>query len=103
MIRKSTLQAGAGLREGRVAVTFELPATLLATEVAVVGEFNDWNPRTHRLAQDHDGAWRLSLELQRGRRYEFRYLVDGREWVNDWAADDYVPNRSGGFNSVLSL
>jgi len=82
-------------------VTFELPATLWAGDVAVVGEFNGWNPHSHRLAQDRDGAWRLSLELEPGRRYEFRYLVDGREWANDWAADDYVPNRSGGFNSVL--
>ncbi len=97
MIRKETTSPA----KGRVAVTFELPATLWAHEVALVGEFNGWNPCSHRLAQGYDGAWRLAVELERGRRYEFRYLVDGREWANDWAADDYVPNRSGGFNSVV--
>lgn len=85
----------------RVSVTFELPASLWASEVAVVGEFNGWDPRSHRLAQGPDGTWRLSLDLEGGRRYEFRYLVNGKSWANDWAADDYVPNRSGGFNSVL--
>lgn len=101
MIRKEMSEAPVAAQGERVRVTFELPATLWAGKVAVVGEFNGWNPSSHLLAQGHDGAWRLSVEMERGRHYEFRYLVDGREWANDWSADDYVPNRSGGFNSVL--
>ena len=42
------------------------------------------------------------MQLDRHRRYQFRYLLNGTQWFNDWAADDYVPNRSGGFNSVVS-
>lgn len=102
MIRKERGTSHAGARQGKVAVVFELPATLWADEVAVVGEFNGWDPAAHRLLQDRDGTWRLSVELERNRKYEFRYLLNGAEWVNEWSADDYVPNRSGGFNSVVT-
>jgi hypothetical protein len=35
--------------------------------------------------------------------YRFRYLVDGRSWENDWAADLYVPNGYGGDDSVVDV
>lgn len=38
-----------------------------------------------------------------GQRYRFRYPVDGREWLNDWHADDYVENSCGSDNSVVDL
>jgi len=39
--------------------------------------------------------------LSAGREYQFRYLVDGQDWYNDWQADKYVPNNFGGDNSVV--
>jgi hypothetical protein len=36
-----------------------------------------------------DANWQVTVELKGGLRYRFRYLVDGKEWVNDWHADDY--------------
>ena len=38
-----------------------------------------------------------------GREYTYRYLVNGEEWHNDWAADRYVPNEFGTDNSVVNL
>ena len=78
-----------------------MPATLWADQVAVVGEFNDWDPSAHLLSQSRDGTWKVSLALDKHRRYEFRYLLNGTDWLNEWSADEYVPNRSGGFNAVL--
>ncbi len=83
-------------------VTFELPATLWADEIAVVGEFNDWDPSAHRLARDPDGVWRLTLLLDGHRRFQFRYLVDGAHWANEPFADGLVPSRSGGYNSIVA-
>lgn len=102
MIKKDTSPGGASSHNDKVSVTFELPATVWANQVAVVGEFNGWDPTAHPLQQERDGTWRLSVQLDRHRRYQFRYLLNGTQWFNDWAADDYVPNRSGGFNSVVS-
>jgi hypothetical protein len=38
--------------------------------------------------------------LPAGRRYQFRYLVDG-QWRTDYHADGYASNEYGSQNSVL--
>ena len=88
---------------GKVLVEFELPPAIWADQVNLVGDFNDWSEASHPMTPDRpDGTWHITLELERGRRFQFRYLVDGSEWHNDWKADDYVPNPYGGTNSVVS-
>jgi len=97
MIRK-TLSA----HSNKIVVRFELPSAIWADSVCLVGDFNNWNQRSHPLIRDrYDGTWYIILELERGKEYQFRYLVNGREWHNDWHADRYVPNPYGGTNSVV--
>jgi hypothetical protein len=43
-----------------------------------------------------------SLLLAGGRRYAFRYHVDGH-WFNEPEADDEVPNPHSGTDSVIDL
>ncbi len=87
----------------RVRVTFELPESTWADSVHLVGDFNGWNQASHPLIQDqHNPNWHISLELEANREYEFRYLLDGTQWVNDYHAHGYAPNAYGGDNSVVS-
>jgi 1,4-alpha-glucan branching enzyme len=76
-------------------VTFSVPAESAggAKEVRVVGDFNAWNIADDacKLTKKKDGSWSLTLDLETGREYQFRYLLDGTRWENDWAADKYVP------------
>ena len=90
-----------GPRPGTVEVTFELPSWVDASEVAIVGEFNDWSPDANRVARAEDGSFRATVVLPAGQRYRFRYLIDGERWENDWRADDYWPNQFGGDDSVV--
>ena len=48
-----------------------------------------------------DGRFKTTLDLEKDREYQFRYLVNGSEWHNDWEADKYVPNPFSGDNSVV--
>ncbi len=90
-------------RPRKVQVTFELPPAIWADHVNLVGDFNDWDEQSHPMTPDRkDGTWHITLELEKGKRFQFRYLVNGSEWHNDWKADDYVPNPFGGTNSVVS-
>lgn len=90
--------------DGDVAlVSFELPSVVAATSVSVCGEFNDWSPDAQPLARLEDGRFRAVVPLAGGRRWRFRYLLDGQRWENDWAADDYVPNGYGSHDSVVDL
>ena len=87
---------------GETLVTFRLPADVGATTASVVGEFNDWSPDAHRMRREDD-AYNAVIPLTPGRAYRFRYLLDGERWLNDWAADAYVPNEFGGDDSVVDL
>jgi predicted flap endonuclease-1-like 5' DNA nuclease len=87
-------------------VTFILPleAARGATQILLIGDFNGWNPDEGVKMQVNKSEYQATLELEAGRAYEFRYLVDGATWVNDWDADDYVPSPFMGIdNSVVRL
>ena len=50
------------------------------------------------------GEFKTTVDLEKGQNYEFRYLIDGNKWANDWEADAYVPNMmTFEENSVVSL
>ncbi len=80
-------------------VTFEIvPAD--AESVDLVCESNGWDPIA--MKKNRKGAFRAKVRLPREREFEFRYLVDGKAWVNDDEADAYRPNKFGDCNGVLS-
>jgi 1,4-alpha-glucan branching enzyme len=82
-------------------VTFHLPKEVEAKRANLVGEFNDWDETADPMKKVK-GVWKTTLELDQGKAYEFRYLVNGSEWHNDDAADRYVPNDVGSENSVVT-
>ena len=85
-------------------VTFRLPrqAAPAAERVALVGEFNDWNPTATPMIRLKNGEFKVTLNLDVGREYGFRYLIDDRVWENDWEADKYVASGiDGSENSVV--
>jgi 1,4-alpha-glucan branching enzyme len=102
--RKAMIIKGPAKQADHVRVTFVLPSTMWAEKVSLVGEFNDWDtsatPMTHNRT---DANWKASVDLPAGRRYRFRYLVDGKEWLNDWHADDHLENPYGSYDSVVDL
>ena len=85
-------------------VTFEVSADIVngAKSVSLVGDFNEWNPTA--LKKQKDGAFKASVELEKGKEFAFRYLVDNENWINDDAADKYIPSGvSFEENSVVVL
>ena len=86
--------------------TFKLPkaATKSAKTVHIVGEFNSWKTSTTPLKKSKNGEFSVTLDLKKGREYQFRYLLDGVTWENDWNADKYVPSFFGDSdNSVVTV
>ena len=84
--------------------TFTLPieAAPEAKSVAIVGEFNDWDlDGGVKMKKQKNGIFKAIVELETGKEYQFRYLIDGETWENDWEADKYVASPFGGENSVV--
>jgi 1,4-alpha-glucan branching enzyme len=90
------------LGNGKVEVTFTMPALEGVTRLYVVGDFNNWSIVSHPMTRAADGAWGITLPLDEKRDYQFRYFDNNGHWHNDWQADAYVPNNFGGDNSVVS-
>lgn len=61
-------------------VTFALSAPAAAS-VAVVGDFNDWDPRAIPLERNRS-QWTVTLQLKPG-RYRYSFVVDGTRWQAD--------------------
>lgn len=88
-----------------IKVTFRIPKDLApsAAEVRVVGEFNNWNTACEPMKKLKSGEFTAVLSFPRGENFQFKYLLNEDEWLNDPEADAYVANEFGQENSVLTL
>ncbi len=86
-------------------VTFTLPGAAApeAETVCLLGEFNNWSRDATPMQRQKNADFSVTLELETGRSYRFRYLIDDTRFENDWAADRYIPNPYGGEDSVVDL
>lgn len=85
----------------RVILSLEAPT---AESVAVVGDWNGWDSKSHQMNDaDRDGVWELSLRLERGKEYQYQFLIDQEKWVPDPHAPLQVDDGFGGTNSILDI
>jgi 1,4-alpha-glucan branching enzyme len=87
-------------------VTFRISKEVgnLTGTAHVVGEFNNWDSFSTPMKKLKTGAFTTTLDLEKGREYQFRYLLDNKIWENDGDADKYVPTPFGDCeNSVVAL
>ena len=54
-------------------VTFRLPAEVEASQVTVLGEFNEWTPDVHLMSRDDSGFF-VDVPIATGKAHHFRYL-----------------------------
>ncbi|MEL6969132.1 MAG: glycoside hydrolase family 13 [Bacteroidota bacterium] len=86
-------------------VTFSLTKEQVGkkAEVRVLGSFNDWSWDKGLAMKSGKKGYSASIELAAGTTYEFRYLVNGQDWFNDEAADDYQPTPFFSHNCAIAL
>lgn len=61
-----------------------------AEEAALAGDFNGWDNVPMKKLKS--GDFTVTLDLEKDNKYQFKYLLDGKEWQNDWEADEYSPS-----------
>ncbi len=75
-------------------VTFILPADVVAnaTSGIILGEFNNWNDsQAPSLKKQKDGSMKATMQLEAGKTYQYRYLLNDGRWVNDNTANSFIP------------
>lgn len=100
-IRKQFLK-----RKSVCKVTFKVPEEIgnTATLAHVVGDFNDWSTSATPMKRLKNSGFSVTVDLDIGRSYQFRYLLGQDTWENDPDADDHVSTPFGDSqNSVINL
>jgi hypothetical protein len=80
-------------------VTFSLSAGD-AHRVALVGEFNGWNPASTPMTRNTDGHWAVRLRIPPG-RHTYAFVVNDSTWVADPIAARAPEHWFGDPRSVL--
>ena len=93
-----TRSVGAVSDNAAVRVQFVLVAPD-AKSVAVVGDFNDWNPSATPL-ESARGMW-SSEEVVTAGRHDYAFVIDGTRWIADPSAPRAPADELGGGYSVL--
>jgi 1,4-alpha-glucan branching enzyme len=70
--------------------------------VSVVGDFNDWQPGVTTF-RGRGSIRSATVEVERGRRYAFRYVTEAGEWIDDEESDGYERNEEGVLTGVVDL
>ncbi len=81
----------------------ELPEKYEVETAHLVGDFNDWDRESMPMEYLKNGDFKVSLDLEPGEKYEFRYLLNSEEWFNEWEADEYILGGFGEDNCVLEI
>ena len=72
-----------------------------AASVALVGDFNDWDPARSPMQTAH-GVWATVVQLAPG-RYRYAFLVNGVEWRADPSAPAAKDDEFGTPSSVVTV
>jgi serine protease AprX len=72
-----------------------------ARDVALAGDFNNWNPAAAPFLRDNDGLWTAAIALPPPGNYQYKLVLNGDQWIEDPGNDAKTPDNYGGLNSVL--
>jgi serine protease AprX len=86
----------------RNGVTFHFYAPE-AHSVALVGRFNQWQPRGFDLQKGAPGIWQITIPLPPAGVYSYKFLIDGTRWSHDPENVERAQDGYGGFNSLLVI
>jgi len=75
-------------------VKFIVPDELVqgAKTITLAGDFNDWSTDQTKIRKQKSGIYATTIDLEVGSEYQYKFVIDGQRWENDYSADKYVPN-----------
>ncbi|WP_320175152.1 isoamylase early set domain-containing protein [Maridesulfovibrio sp.] len=72
--------------------------------IYLVGDFNGWDQSSTPMKKLKNGKYTVTVDLETGRDYQFRYLAGDDIWFNDTEPDRTETTPYGdGENSVVSV
>jgi hypothetical protein len=103
VLRIPMARSAVGVPPADSLVTVEFVLVRDAEQVAVVGDFNGWDPSATPMNRDGPGRlWHASAQVGVGRT-EYAFVLDGQTWIPDPNAPLAAATEFGTRNSVLTI
>jgi len=81
-------------------VEFRYRPNTTVTDVYLAGSFNDWNQKANKMEDQGTGLYSTTLLLNSG-EYQYKFVVNGTDWITDESAEKFADDGFGGKNSVI--
>lgn len=72
-----------------------------ASHISLAGSFNHWAQDVLLMEPGKDGIWKIEIPMLPAGRYQYKFLVDDRTWMEDYDNPLHEPDGFRGFNSIL--
>ena len=84
-------------------VTFRLDKSVAsgARQAGLAADFNGWRPEKTPMKALKNGDFTVTVELEKGHEYQYRYVIGGGAWVTDDAAEKYVHSTYGDCHNAV--
>jgi cyclomaltodextrinase / maltogenic alpha-amylase / neopullulanase len=96
------LIAGLVLSDGSITHTFRYQAERDHQAVYLAGSFNNWDRRANPMRRTDGKLWTLEMRLQPG-KHQYKFVLDGEEWITDPLAARNEDDGNGNINSILMI
>ena len=94
-----TIEKGRDGGGNKVRVTFSAPPIEGCRALYLVGWFDEWKESAFPMTRIEDGGWELTLELDRGCEYLYRFRTEDGTWLSDPS----MPSGAGRFGLNTSF
>ncbi len=74
-----------------------------ASQISLAGSFNHWAPDVLLLEPGKNGVWKIEIPMLPAGRYQYKFFVDDRSWIEDVNNPYREPDGFSGFNSILII
>jgi serine protease AprX len=74
-----------------------------AAQISVAGSFNGWEKDILFLEPGSNGIWKIEIPMPEQGRYQYKFFLDGKYWMEDVENPYRLPDGFNGFNSLLII
>ena len=74
-----------------------------ASQISLAGSFNHWAQDVLLMEPGKNGLWKIEIPLLPAGKYQYKFFVDDKKWLEDVDNPYREPDGFHGFNSILVI
>lgn len=74
-----------------------------ASQISLAGSFNNWAQDILLMEAEKNGLWKIEIPMLPAGRYQYKFFVDDKTWMEDVYNPYREPDGFSGFNSILVI